>query len=337
MREGAGAGDQPGREERDAEEQVEAERGADHLGDVAGHRDQLGLQPEADRGAAREPLAAELGEVLAGRDPQLRRLGLHDHRDQVRAEHHPEQQVAELGAAGDVGGEVAGVDVGDGGDEGRAEEGPDAAASRGSARPASAARRRRPRPRREGRPRPWPRREACRRPRRNLEPPAGPGGRSMRVSAGGIRLLPSLRQCEVGARDRRAVRVVARLAELGRDQQLQLLGDVVLEHLGLLVHAVVGHAQGLGEVGLDQAVVADHLERDLLAGRGQGHSLVGEVVDQAESGRASSASRSRWPALRPGAPPPRRSAPGPALLGERVDRLRVVLYRFGGFRHVERV
>ena len=34
-REGAGAGDQPGREERDAEEQVEAERGADHLGDVA--------------------------------------------------------------------------------------------------------------------------------------------------------------------------------------------------------------------------------------------------------------------------------------------------------------
>ena len=70
--------------------------------------------------------AADLGEVLAGRDPELRRLGLDDHRDQVGREDDPEQQVAELGAAGDVGGEVARVDVGDGGDEGRAEEGPDA-------------------------------------------------------------------------------------------------------------------------------------------------------------------------------------------------------------------
>ncbi len=124
--EGAGAGDQAGGEERDAEEQVEPERGADDLGDVGCHRHQLGLQPEADRGAPGEGLAAELGEVLAGRDPQLRRLGLDDHRDQVGGEDDPEQQVAELGAAGDVGGEVAGVDVGDGGDEGGAEEGPDA-------------------------------------------------------------------------------------------------------------------------------------------------------------------------------------------------------------------
>ena len=125
MREGAGAGDEPGGEERDAEEEVEAERGADHLGDVGSHRDDLGLQPEPDRGAAREALAAELGEVLAGRDAELGRLGLDHHRDQVGREDDPEQQVAELGAAGDVGGEVAGVDVGDGGDEGRAEEGPD--------------------------------------------------------------------------------------------------------------------------------------------------------------------------------------------------------------------
>ena len=124
--EGADAGDQPGGEERDAEEQVEAERGADDLGQVAGHRDHLGLQPEADRGAAGEAFAAELGEVLAGGDAELRRLRLDQHRDQVGGEHDPEQQVAELGAAADVGGEVAGVDVGDGGDEGRAEEGPDA-------------------------------------------------------------------------------------------------------------------------------------------------------------------------------------------------------------------
>ena len=42
------AREQPGREERDAEEQVEAERGADELGQVGGHRDRLGLQPEED-------------------------------------------------------------------------------------------------------------------------------------------------------------------------------------------------------------------------------------------------------------------------------------------------
>ena len=51
---------------------------------------------------------------------------------------------------------------------------------------------------------------------------------------------------------------------------LELLGDVVLEHLGLGVDAVLGHAERLGEVGLDQAVVADHLERDPLAARGSG-------------------------------------------------------------------
>ena len=50
------AREQPGGQERDAEEQVEAERGADELGEVAGHRDRLGLQPEED--AHRDPRSA---------------------------------------------------------------------------------------------------------------------------------------------------------------------------------------------------------------------------------------------------------------------------------------
>ena len=57
------------------------------------------------------------------------------------------------------------------------------------------------------------------------------------------------------------MRVVRRVAELGRDQLLELLGEDVLEHLGLVVHAVPGHAERLGEVELEQAVVAQHLER----------------------------------------------------------------------------
>ena len=66
------------------------------------------------------------GRFLPGRDPELRRLGLDQHRDQVCGDDHPEQQIAELRPAGDVGREVAGVDVGDGGDERRAEKRPDA-------------------------------------------------------------------------------------------------------------------------------------------------------------------------------------------------------------------
>ena len=308
-REGPGAGDHAGREERDPEEQVEAERGADDLGDVARHRDHLGLDPEPDRGPPREALAAELGEVLAGRDPELRRLGLDQHRDQVGRQHHPEQQVAELGAAGDVGREVAGVDVGDGGDEGRAEKGPDPAQPLGLAgeRPAGG--------RGDGR---LTRQHVLdgrldHRGRRRLH-------RSRASPGGGRRSGPGIGVpwgSWLGSPSFSAI------------SELELLGDVVLEHLGLLVDPVVGHPQGLGEVGLDQAVVADHLERDLFPGRGQDDPLVEGVLDQADlveplqhrgRGRGGDAEAvgelaGQHRAL--------------ALPRERVDRLRVVLDRLG--------
>ncbi len=56
--------------------------------------------------------------------PELGREVLDEHRHGVRPQQHPEQPVAELRAAQDVGGEVAGIDVGDRGDEGRAEVAP---------------------------------------------------------------------------------------------------------------------------------------------------------------------------------------------------------------------
>ena len=103
------------------------ERGAEHLGEVGRHRDHLGLEPEPEADAAREVVAADLGEVAAGGDPELRRERLDEHRHEVRGQHRPEQEVAVLGAAGDVGGEVAGVDVGDRGDERGPEERPERA------------------------------------------------------------------------------------------------------------------------------------------------------------------------------------------------------------------
>ena len=54
MHEGGDAGEERGREERQAREQVDADRGADELGDVGRHRDQLGLDPEQERDVRRE-------------------------------------------------------------------------------------------------------------------------------------------------------------------------------------------------------------------------------------------------------------------------------------------
>jgi hypothetical protein len=129
------------------------------------------------------------------------------------------------------------------------------------------------------------------------------------------------------------VRVVPRFAQLRSDQLLELLGDVVLEHLRLLVHPVVGHAQRLGEVGLDQAVVADHLQRHLLARRGEADAAVWHVLDQAEPGELlqhrGCGRRSHVQALRHLAIQDQPVA----LLRDRVDGLRVVLYRLG-VRHV---
>ncbi len=45
-------------------------------------------------------------------------------------------------------------------------------------------------------------------------------------------------ELELGARDRVTVRIDGRVAELGGDQRLELLGEDVLEHLGLIVDAV---------------------------------------------------------------------------------------------------
>ena len=114
---------EPRHEQRHVEEDREPERGADELREVGRHRDRLGLEPEEDDDRPREAVAADLGEVLSGRDPELRRERLDEHRHQVRREHDPEERVAELRAGCDVRREVAGIDVRDRRDEGRPRKG----------------------------------------------------------------------------------------------------------------------------------------------------------------------------------------------------------------------
>ena len=126
-RKGHDGRDEPGREERHVEEEVQRDRRADELGQVGRHGDELGLHPQAPRDRTREVVTAQLGQVAPGGDADLRREVLDQHRHEVGAEQHPQQQVAVLGAASDVGGEVARVDVGDARDERRPEEGEGAA------------------------------------------------------------------------------------------------------------------------------------------------------------------------------------------------------------------
>ena len=90
----------------------------------------------------------------------------------------------------------------------------------------------------------------------------------------------ALLELELGARDRVAVGVDRRVPELGGDQLLEVLGEHVLEHLRLGVDAIPGHPQRLGEEALEQAVVADHLEREAPPVGGQAHAAVGHVRDQ---------------------------------------------------------
>ena len=112
----------PGDEQRHAEQQVEPDRRAEELGDVGRHRHHLGLHPQADQ-------CTQRGKRSRHTSGRLRPVAMPSLADRywtsiairLASEHHPQQRVAELRAALDVGGEVARVDVGDRGHERRPE------------------------------------------------------------------------------------------------------------------------------------------------------------------------------------------------------------------------
>ena len=54
----------------------------------------------------------------------------------------------------------------------------------------------------------------------------------------------------------------------------------MLEPVGLGVHLVERQPERVGEILLEQAVVAEHLERDLSAGLGQRHAAIGHAHDE---------------------------------------------------------
>ena len=76
--------------------------------------------------------------------------------------------------------------------------------------------------------------------------------------------------------------VARRVTECDGDALLEVLADVVLQDLGLIVDAVPGHSERLGEERLEQPVMADHLEGHPLTRRRQLGALIRLVAHQPE-------------------------------------------------------
>ena len=99
---------------RQAEQQVQRDGGAEHLGQIGGRDRQLRQHPQREDDRARIRVAARLRQVAAGGNAEPRRHRLQQDGHQVRDHDHAEQRVAVPRAAGDVGGPVARVHVADG-------------------------------------------------------------------------------------------------------------------------------------------------------------------------------------------------------------------------------
>ena len=118
-------GDDHGPEEGDVVvgEQVDGDGAAEDFGQVAGADRQFAKQPVGPAGPVGIPVAAALGEILAGDDAEPGGDDLEEDGHQAGEGDDPEQVVFELSAALEVGAPVAGVHVADADQQGGADVG----------------------------------------------------------------------------------------------------------------------------------------------------------------------------------------------------------------------
>ena len=95
-------------------EQIERDRRADHLGEIARGDRRLADDPLEDHDRPRIMIAARLREIAARDDAELGRKPLQQHRHQIRQQDHAQQPIAERGSAGEIGCPVARIHVADG-------------------------------------------------------------------------------------------------------------------------------------------------------------------------------------------------------------------------------
>ena len=100
-------------EQRDMQQERKADRAAEEFGEVRRHRRDLADDPQRPDHWFWETLAAEFGQIASGDDAELGRQRLEQHRRHAGRQHHPQEGVAVFRPGPDVGGEIAGVHIGD--------------------------------------------------------------------------------------------------------------------------------------------------------------------------------------------------------------------------------
>ena len=110
-------------QQRHVEQQRQPDGAAEKLRQIGRHGGDFAHAPHHPDDRLGKLVAAHFRQVAPGDDAELGRQRLEQHGDQIGEQHHPEQAVAVFGAGLDVGGEIAGVHVGDRGDDRRPAEG----------------------------------------------------------------------------------------------------------------------------------------------------------------------------------------------------------------------
>ena len=321
------------------------DRGADELGQVGGHRDDLGLQPEHHVRPAAEPFPAQFGQAAAGGQPGLGGEVLHQDGHQVGHHDDPHQLVAVLGAAGEVGGEVPRVDVGDRGHERRAQQARrradpaprlhlpqrDLAAGRGPGGGHDCDHAMHQMGQRDSHGAALaagldPQRPAERLPLQHPQHYPGPHAQAGQILQGGAVLVadpvhpeprtrgnagqrrrPVLDVVPGGLRNRVAVRIPPRMPQRRVDPVDQQVADRVLQRFGLVVHLIPAHPGGLHQEGLDQPVPPDHVPGMRLAVLAQRDAAAARCGQQARRAAAGAASPIPRAERLPAGPPHQRS------------------------------
>ena len=116
------ADDDTPEEERQVEEDLQCDRAADDFGEVGGDGDDLGLPPVRESASLAEAITEQTRQRLPGDESELRGQVLDENGDEVRGHEHPDEEVPVLRTGGEIGRDVARIDIRDGRDEGRAEE-----------------------------------------------------------------------------------------------------------------------------------------------------------------------------------------------------------------------
>ncbi len=99
--------------QRKPKQQLQRNRGAQHLRKVAGRNGNFTHHPQRDRHRSRIGFPARLRKIASGNNSQFRRQRLQQHRHQVAQQDHAQQRVTESCAAADIGGPVARIHIPD--------------------------------------------------------------------------------------------------------------------------------------------------------------------------------------------------------------------------------